>query len=157
HLRTEDPMRRRFAFVTPAVFALIAAGCSDANAPDRSRPGPTVASADESLSEGRGDFQRYVAIGPSISAGVQGDGNIAATQQTSWPAQLAALAHRTIPQPYIAFPGCRSPLAAPLASGVRLSGEPAGQDPNTLSCAPLLADVVKPVQNLAINGALTKD
>lgn len=152
-------MRRRSALVPAALFALSVAGCSDAISPDRSTrvalsPG-SKASLDES--EGRGVLQRYVAIGTSISMGWQSDGVIAATQETSWPAQLAAMADRSITQPYIDGTGCRSPLLPPLASGKRLSGEPAGADPATLSCSPLRADVVKPVQNLAINAATTFD
>ncbi len=58
--------------------------------------GPTAPLANES--EGRGVFQRYFAIGTSVSAGVQSDGLIAATQMTSWPAQLAA-GCRTLPEP----------------------------------------------------------
>lgn len=108
-------------------------------------------------SGGLGVFHRYVAIGTSISMGVQGDGVIAASQETSWPAQLARMAGRDITQPYIDGTGCRSPLRAPLASGVRLSGEGAGQDPTTLSCASLRADVELPVRNLAINAARTSD
>jgi hypothetical protein len=49
----------------------------------------------ETQAEGRGVFQRYFAIGTSVSAGVQGDGLVAATQATSWPAQLASAAGRT--------------------------------------------------------------
>ena len=152
-------MRPRFVFAVASLFAISATACSDTIAPSRNAataltPGK-AASLDES--EGRGVFNRYVAIGTSLSMGWQSDGVIAATQETSWPAQLAGMAHRSITQPYIQFPGCRSPLAAPLGSFTRLSGEPAGQNPATLSCAPLQADVVKPVQNLAINAALTKD
>ena len=152
-------MRRRSVLIVPTLFSLFAAACSDTLTPDRSRATAispaTAANHDES--EGRGVFNRYVAIGTSLSMGWQSDGVIAATQETSWPAQLAAMAHRSITQPYIQYPGCRSPLAAPLGTFTRLSGEPAGQDPATLSCAPLQDDVVKPVENLAINAALTKD
>ena len=151
---------RRFAFVAPTLAVLLVAACSDVNAPDRSKAialSHATAPSAEELSEGRGVFKRYVAIGTSVSMGWQSDGVVAATQETSWPAQLAAMAHRSITQPYIAGTGCRSPLAAPLISFVRLSGEPAGADPSTLSCSPLRDDVVKPVQNLAINAALTRD
>lgn len=150
-------MRRRSVLLTALVVPVFTA-CSDTAAPTRSaRTALSPAAAAHDLSEGRGVFNRYVAIGTSISMGVQSDGVIAATQETSWPAQLAALAHRTITQPYIDGTGCRSPLIAPLASGRRLSGEPAGADAATLSCSPLRADVVEPVQNLAINGARTQD
>jgi hypothetical protein len=111
----------------------------------------------ENRSEGRGVFQRYFAVGTSVSAGVQSDGLIAATQATSWPAQLAAAAGRTLNQPLIDGTGCRSPLVAPLASGVRLSGEPAGEDASQLSCSALRSDVFLPVDNVGLNGARVKD
>ena len=115
---------------------------------------------DLSLSEdksARGVFQRYVALGTSISAGVQGDGLTAQTQLTSWPAQLAAMADRPMTLPLIEAPGCRSPLVAPLASGVRVSGEAAGTDAANLSCAPLQANVTLPPTNVALNGARAND
>lgn len=108
-------------------------------------------------SEGRGVFHRYVAIGTSISMGVQSDGVIAEGQRNSWPAQLSRLAHREITAPFIGGTGCRSPLAAPLASGLRISGEGAGQAASTLSCSALLPDVELPVRNLAIAAARTSD
>lgn len=152
-------MRRRSAFTISTCLALALAACSDATTPNRSAATvlSPAASANLDESEGRGVFNRYVAIGTSLSMGWQSDGVIAATQETSWPAQLAAMAHRSITQPYIDGTGCRSPLIAPLALGTRLSGEPAGADPATLSCTPLRADVVLPVQNLAINAATTAD
>ena len=106
-------------------------------------------------SEGRGVFHRYVAIGTSISMGVQGDGVYAATQQTSWPAQLARLAHRELSLPLIEFPGCTAPLRAPLLTGVRLSGEPAALPFLARACAPNEAGVTLPAGNVAIDGART--
>lgn len=105
-------------------------------------------------SEGRGVFQRYVALGTSISMGWASDGVLAASQHESWPAQLARMANREITQPYIQSPGCRSPLVAPLSAGVRVSGEAAGAPAASFSCAPLQAGVTLPTQNLAISSAL---
>ena len=151
-------MRRRSVFAA-ALSLLSVAACSDSIAPARTPHTALSPASDADLdrSGGRGVFNRYVAIGTSVSMGWQSDGVVAATQETSWPEQLAELAHRTITQPYIDGTGCRSPLIAPLASGRRVSGEGAGQDPATLSCSPLRADVVQPVQNLAINAATTAD
>jgi lysophospholipase L1-like esterase len=111
----------------------------------------------ETLSERRGVFQRYFAIGTSVSAGVQSDGLVAATQATSWPAQLAAAAGRTLAQPYIDGAGCRSPLVGPLFLGTRMSGEGAGDDPANLSCSALRSDVFLPVDNVGLNGARAND
>jgi lysophospholipase L1-like esterase len=151
-------MRRR-SVLAATLCLLSVAACSDSIAPARTPQTALSPASDADLdrSGGRGVFNRYVAIGTSVSMGWQSDGVIAATQETSWPEQLAELAHRTITQPYIDGTGCRSPLIAPLASGRRLSGEGAGQDPSTLSCTLLRADVVLPVQNLAINAATTAD
>lgn len=134
-----------------ALLAL-AGACSTTDATMATGPAASL-----NQSEGRGVFQRYVAIGTSVSMGWRSDGVIAASQATSWPAQLAGMATRTLTQPYIDGTGCRSPLIAPLALLVRLSGEPALQDPATLSCSPLRSDVTLPVANVAINGALTSD
>jgi hypothetical protein len=152
-------MRRR-SVVFAATFCLTSlAACTDAVAPARTARTALTPAGDADLDQsgGRGVFKRYVAIGTSLSMGWQSDGVIAATQETSWPAQLAGMAHRSITQPYIDGTGCRSPLIAPLASGRRLSGEGAAQDPATLSCSSLRADVVQPVQNVAINAATTAD
>lgn len=145
------PTTSRATLVAAATLALSA--CVD----NPFSPAVSGTPSAASLSEGRGAFHRYVAIGTSISMGVAGDGAVAASQNESWPAQLARMAGRDITLPLIAEPGCRSPLKAPLASGIRLSGEAAGANPATLSCAPNADGVVLPAQNLAINGALTKD
>jgi hypothetical protein len=150
-----SPIFTRRAF--GATLVLLATACSDA--PDPSAPG--VRALDDAAigfhSEGLGAFQRYVAIGTSISMGVASDGAIAASQEQSWPAQLARLAHREMTLPLISLPGCRPPMQAPLASGIRLSGEGAGQDPATLSCSANVEGVVLPTQNLAVSGARTSD
>ena len=110
-----------------------------------------------SRSEGTGVFQRYVAIGTSVSMGTESDGLIGDFQQVSWPAQLSRMARRDMTLPLIASPGCRSPLIAPLSTGVRLSGESAATAPADLSCAPNVRGVTLPTQNVAINAATTND
>jgi lysophospholipase L1-like esterase len=136
-----------------AVAAL--AACADNSlAPTEARQ-PLAQASPELISEGEGIFQRYVAIGTSISMGVQGDGVYAATQQTSWPAQLARLAHRELSLPLIQAPGCAAPFASPLASGVRTSGEGAGLAFSLRQCMPNEDGVVLPTGNVAIDGART--
>jgi len=149
-------MPRSRASIATAVMVGFASACSsyDSTMP-RSLAAPTEAAFNES--EGRGVLQRYTAIGTSVSMGVQSDGVNAATQATSWPAQLAAMGGRTLEQPLIAPPGCPAPIAAPLIAGVRISGEPALADLSTLHCSPLLPGVQLPVDNVAIFGALTSD
>lgn len=142
----------RYPLAGLVTIALAASACSDSVAPVTAGRTPLP-----HASEGRGVFHRYVAIGTSISMGFASDGVVAADQASSWPAQLAALAGRDLTQPYIDGTGCRSPLRAPLASGIRLSGEAAGASPPSLSCAALRPDVTLPVQNTAIAAALTQD
>jgi lysophospholipase L1-like esterase len=142
-------------FHAAALAAAALAACADGPvAPTESRQ-PITQAAPELFSEGEGIFQRYVAIGTSISMGVQGDGVYAATQQTSWPAQLARLAHRELSLPLIESTGCAAPLAAPHATGKRISGEGAGLAFALRACAPNAAGVNLPAGNVAIDGART--
>jgi lysophospholipase L1-like esterase len=144
---------RRFYPAALAVAAL--AACADGPvAPTETRQ-PITQASPELFAGGEGIFQRYVAIGTSISMGVQGDGVYAATQQTSWPAQLARLAHRELSLPLIQAPGCSAPLMAPLGTGKRTSGEGAGLTFLLRQCMPNEAGVVLPAGNVAIDGART--
>ena len=139
--------------LVPFVAAAFAACTDSPTAPKRlTTQGPSL-----QASEGRGVFQRYVAIGTSISLGWASDGVYFETQEDSWPAQLARLGHREITQPYIQSPGCRSPIVPPLAADRRLSGERIFANLATLSCAPLLPGVTLPTQNVAVNGARVAD
>jgi lysophospholipase L1-like esterase len=140
---------------TTLVAVVALAACSgDTLAPTEARR-PAADVTPELLSEGEGVFHRYVAIGTSISMGVQGDGVYAATQQTSWPAQLARLAHRELSLPLIQSPGCAAPFASPLATGRRTSGEPAGLAFALRQCMPNEPGVTLPAGNVAIDGART--
>jgi lysophospholipase L1-like esterase len=137
-----------------AVTATTLAACSDQSAEPLTAPSSTrIATADGFA--GIGVFQRYVAIGTSISMGVSSDGVYAASQQTSFPAQLAHLAGREMSLPLISFPGCASPLKIALGTGVRWSGEPAGLPFLARACAANESGVVLPTQNVAIDGART--
>ena len=149
--------RRRGLSLTGLALLAVVGGCStDSSVMPTSLAAPGSASRNQS--EGRGVFQRYFAIGTSVSMGWRSDGVVAASQATSWPAQLAAMANRTLAQPYIGGFGCPAPLAAPLASFRRISGEPLLVPPGTsLACAPLAAGVTLPVDNVAISGATTLD
>lgn len=142
-------------FYAAALAAAALAACADGPvAPTEARQ-PTTQATPELFTEGEGIFQRYVAIGTSISMGVQGDGVYAASQQTSWPAQLARLAHRELSLPLIQAPGCSAPLMAPLGTGKRTSGEGAGLTFLLRQCMPNEAGVVLPAGNVAIDGART--
>ena len=136
--------------------ALVAALTACADQPTLPAPNSSFhAPHDVAEFAGLGEFQRYVAIGTSISMGVQSDGVYGATQRTSWPAQLARLAHRELSLPLIEAPGCAAPLAAKLASGLRISNEPAGLPFLSRQCAPNEDGVRLPAGNVAIDGART--
>ena len=143
--------RRLSALLTVAALA----ACADNAVPPTSAVLSAEGLTPELASQGRGAFHRYVAVGTSISMGVQGDGVYAATQQTSWPAQLARLANRELTLPLIQSPGCSAPFVAPLASGKRLSGESAGLPFLERQCAPNEPGVALPAGNVAIDGART--
>ena len=140
----------------PVVFlaAVSLVACSDTlNSP--LDPSTSIATDQRQGFEGMGVFQRYVAIGTSISMGTWSDGVTAASQQMSWVAQLDRLANREMTLPLISGTGCAAPLAAPLALGVRTSGESAALPFLQRLCAPNVDGVELPTQNLAIDGART--
>lgn len=91
-------------------------------------------------------FQRYVALGNSITAGFQSSGINATLQKQAYPVLLAAMAGAQFGVPELNHPGCPPPTAAPLAP--RISDTP---------CA--LRRLVPPslVQNLAVPGADVSD
>jgi hypothetical protein len=137
----------------------VATACSDAipttpNAVPVTEGDPGIALF---RSEGHRALTWYSAIGTSVSMGWASDGAIAASQEQAWPAQLAAMAHLDMTLPLIAGTGCQAPLRAPLASGLRISGEPAASPRGTLACAPNVEGVSLPSQNVAVNGATTQD
>jgi hypothetical protein len=106
---------------------------------------------------GQDAFLRYVAVGTSLSMGVQSDGVLYTTQREDWTALLAHQAFATYTQPLIQGPGCFSPLIAPLQFGRRLSGAAApGTSATDLVCA-LFPNVTLPAQDVAIDGANTYD
>jgi lysophospholipase L1-like esterase len=126
--------------------------CRDAEAPTAIVGSPLL-----NQSEGRGTFQRYVAIGTSVSMGWASDGVVGASQLQSWPAQLARMAHREMSLPLISAPGCKAPFAAPLITFSRVSGESVTIPEASLICADNEPGVVLPAQNVAISGAWTGD
>jgi lysophospholipase L1-like esterase len=144
---------RRFV---PGLFALVAlAACADDSRSPTEVGRPVNQITPELLSEGEGVFQRYVAIGTSISMGVASDGVYAASQQNSWPAQLARLAHRELSLPLIQAPGCSAPIEAPLRNNRRTSGEAAGLTFLLRQCMQNEPGVTLPAGNVAIDGART--
>jgi hypothetical protein len=141
-------MKRSWSLAVFAFASVILVACSE----DRTT-GPA----------GQDAFTRYVAIGTSLSMGVQSDGVVYFSQQHDWTALLAHQAFASYTQPLVAPPGCFSPLIAPLQFNRRLSAIPAsgtGSDqtksiPDT-TCA-LFGNSTIPANDVAIDGANTYD
>lgn len=146
--------RSRFPTLLVLAAACFTAACSDEPVTAPVAPAPSL---DLDLPTGDGWFHRYVAIGTSVSMGWADEGVYFASQDKSWPAQLGRMAGREIAQPYIAFPGCRSPFQLPLVLFRRRSGEALTVADASLSCAPNQPGVRLPTQNVAINAASTSD
>ena len=109
---------------------------------------------------GQEAFSKYVAIGTSLSMGVQSDGVVYFSQQHDWTALLAHEALASYSQPLIAPPGCFSPLIAPLQFSRRLSGlaATARQDTSRADTACVsFGTVTLPTNDVAIDGANTYD
>ena len=138
-----------------ALAALSLAACADSPTAPRAGSSFNGSARSELLPNGEGDFHRYVAIGTSVSQGWLSDGVNAASQQTSWPAQLARLANRELSLPLISGNGCGAPLMAPLASGLRVGGEFAAAPLLSRTCSPNEPGVTLPAGNVAIAGART--
>jgi len=92
-------------------------------------------------------FDRYVALGNSITAGYQSGGIVDTLQLRAYPVLLAARAGADFGVPLLARPGCPAPFTAPLTPPV-----------NTPQCALRQDTNVPPVvQNLAVPGARLQD
>src|SRR6184192_120576 len=109
---------------------------------------------------GQEAFSRYVAIGTSLSMGVQSDGVVYFSQQHDWTQLLAHQAFASFSQPLVGPPGCFSPLIAPLQLSRRLSGISASANQTTsipdTTCA-LFGSITLPTNDVAIDGANTYD
>ena len=138
-------MKRNWSYSVGAVALFLVAACSD----DRTT-GPA----------GQAAFATYVAVGTSLSMGVESDGVAYFTQQEDWTKLLAHQAFASYTQPLIAAPGCPSPLIAPLQLSRRYSGVSASANvfANTAdtTCA-ALGTFTLPTNDVAIDGANTYD
>src|SRR5437762_11600808 len=138
-------MKRNWSFSAGAAALVVLAACSQ----DRTT-GPA----------GQAAFQRYAAIGTSLSMGVQSDGVVYFSQQHDWTKLLSHQALASFSQPLVAPPGCFSPLIAPLQFNRRLSGLSASANQTTsipdTTCA-LFGTITLPTNDVAIDGANTYD
>ena len=127
--------------IGPVMIALLAVACEKVDT--GVEPEPPSAS-----------LTRYVATGTSISMGFASDGVYSVSQQASWPNLLAQDAGATFALPLIDSPGCRPPLAAPLALLKRVDNTSVT---TTSTCAPNSPGVTLPAQNVAVEGATAGD
>jgi hypothetical protein len=138
-------MKRNWSLSAGALALVVLAACSD----DRTT-GPA----------GQEAFSRYVAVGTSLSMGVQSDGVVYFSQQHDWTTLLSHMAFAQYTQPLVAAPGCFSPLIAPLQLSTRLSGISTGANQTTsipdTTCA-LFGTITLPANDVAIDGANTYD
>ncbi|MGH7546325.1 MAG: SGNH/GDSL hydrolase family protein [Gemmatimonadota bacterium] len=124
-----------------AAFALAPAACAE----DRSglARDPFAPEADVS-------FARYVALGNSITSGVQSEGINDSTQSLAYPVLLAGVfGAPDFPIPALARPGCTPPLER-LVPPAYVGGDPA-------ACLGLVPGVIGPFQNLAVPGYESAD
>ena len=140
-------MTRRWAHALCAVAAISLAAC-EGDEVTNFAPAGTEA------------FERYAAIGTSISQGVQSADNsvIYYNQVNAWPALLARQAGASFSMPLVRAPGCFPHFVAPLALGRNIRGQSIATTDTT--CAGLLPGVAAPsasniFNNLAISGART--
>jgi hypothetical protein len=142
---TEEWLKRYLSLSAGALALVVLAGCND----DRTT-GPA----------GQAAFTRYVAMGTSLSMGVQSDGVVYFSQQADWTKLLAHQAFASYSQPLIAAPGCFSPLIAPLQLSRRLSALSASARQDTsgvdTACVALGAYTL-PTNDVGIDGANTYD
>jgi hypothetical protein len=138
-------MKRYLSLSAGALALVVFAACKD----DRTT-GPA----------GQAAFTRFVAMGTSLTMGVQSAGVVYFSQQQDWTKLLAHQAFAPFSQPLIAAPGCFSPLIAPLQLSRRLSGISAAANqttsiPDTACVA--LGTFTLPTNDVGIDGANAYD
>ncbi|MEP7027170.1 MAG: SGNH/GDSL hydrolase family protein [Candidatus Eisenbacteria bacterium] len=123
-----------------ALIAVLTAGCAKL---DPIAPPP--------LSTGGADFSSYVALGTSVSMGIQSGGLLANYQAVSFPALIARQAHAN--NDFFRQPLCNYPGLPNLIRLVSLSPLTFGTLPGTPPAAPYAPRPADGYDNLAISGA----
>jgi lysophospholipase L1-like esterase len=101
--------------------------------------------------KGGSAFVHYVAIGTSLTMGVQSAGVLYNSQVEAWPSLLARAAGADFSVPLLRSPGCTPPVIAPLQLARFLSG--ASTLMADTSCAGVLGAAAPPLNNVALAGA----
>lgn len=104
---------RRFSLAAGLGAALVAAGCTNETLTPPAVPSYT----------GGAMFQRYVAFGNSITAGIQSGGLSDSLQRLAYPVLLASAMQTTFNYPKLTNPGCPPPITVVFTSPpTRLGG-----------------------------------
>ena len=121
---------------------------------------------DDSVTEvgprGRTAFNKYVAMGTSVSMGVRNGFNAATaeTQIGAWPSLLARQARASnFRLPLFGPGGCLSPNVAPLSLGINLAGkpQPSPLQPDNTCAGHAEENLALPTNNVAITGHKVND
>jgi lysophospholipase L1-like esterase len=103
-------------------------------------------------------FEQYVALGDSLTAGVEGNCLVERNQEASFPAVLAQQLHMTdFQQPLVQELALTSPLVGPPCLGAVLSGSAITVGPISQMGPPLNSLLARPYDNLGIPGANVGD
>ena len=137
-------MTRSRVLAVLAATAVVVAGCESDSVTE---VGP----------RGRTAFNKYVAMGTSVSMGVRNGFNAvtAETQIGAWPSLLARQAGAAnFRLPLFRPGGCLSPSVAPLSLGINLFGRPQASpiQITDTTCSGLQSGIVLPTNNVAITG-----
>ncbi len=103
-------------------------------------------------------FDHYVALGDSLTAGVEGGCLVERNQEASFPAVLAAALHMTdFEQPLVQELALTSPLVGPPCLGAVFANNTITVGPISQMGAPLNSLLPRPYDNLGIPGANVDD
>jgi lysophospholipase L1-like esterase len=103
-------------------------------------------------------FDQYVALGDSLSAGVEGNCLVERNQEASFPAVIAQQLHMTdFQQPLVQELALTSPLVGPPCLGAVLAGNTITVGPISQMGPPLNSLLARPYDNLGIPGAKVAD
>ena len=133
---------KRFPILVALALATGLAGCTE----DQS-----AADLKPDLSNNSGLFQRYVALGSSISAGLQSGGINDSTQAEAFPVLVAEAANASFYYPKLNFPGCPAPISNNTTTPVTRVGNP------TTPCALRAVPLPPQLNSLAVPGMWAAD
>ena len=133
---------KRFPTVAALALAAGLAGCIEDQTATDLKP---------DLSNNGGLFQRYVALGTSISSGLQSGGINDSTQREAFPVLVAEAANASFFYPKLNYPGCPAPISNNTTTPVTRVGPP------TQPCALRAVPLPPRLNSLAVPGMWAAD